>query len=169
MQLFIRVVHANGSSRLLIDHFRIQESLAPGTTTAFRTYSGTRNNANIVVRFSLSCTANYYQPNCSIYCAPQDSDSLGHYTCEPDSAKKVCLSGYSNPSTNCTACATATGCCKTRHHIGYSIMRPNRVLYNYYSFSQCKDGILDWICILVLDILSVKHSLPCQHCNLWSL
>ena len=111
--MFIRSVHDNGSDRMLIDHFRLQESLAPGTTTPFRNYTGMRNNANLVARFNLSCTENYYEPNCSTYCIPQDSDEKGHYRCDAESGEKICLPGYSHPATNCTACATASGCCKS--------------------------------------------------------
>ena len=113
LQLFVRAMHIySGSNRALIDHFRLQESISPGADISFRNYTGIKHNANIVARFSLTCTKGYYQPNCSTYCAPQNSDNMGHYMCDESTGEKICLHGYTNPARNCTVCVPASGCCE---------------------------------------------------------
>ena len=114
IQLFVRVVDiVDGSNRRqLVDHFRLRESLTPLTTTPFKKYLGFEHNTTIVARFHLICTENFYQPNCSVFCVSQDDGRLGHYECAPETGVKVCLPGHADPSTNCTECATATGCCE---------------------------------------------------------
>ena len=47
------------------------------------------------------CDENYYPPDlCNVQCIPQDN-SFGHYTCDPESGDRVCLEGYTDPSTFC--------------------------------------------------------------------
>ena len=47
------------------------------------------------------CDENHYPPDlCNVECIPQDN-SFGHYTCDPESGDKVCLEGYTDPSTFC--------------------------------------------------------------------
>ena len=47
------------------------------------------------------CDENYYPPDlCNVQCISQDN-SFGHFTCDPQSGDKVCLEGYTDPSTFC--------------------------------------------------------------------
>ena len=47
------------------------------------------------------CDENYYPPDlCNVQCISQ-INSFGHYTCHPKSGDKVCLEGYTDPSTLC--------------------------------------------------------------------
>lgn len=48
--------------------------------------------------------------DCSRFCVPRN-DADGHYKCDHN-GNRVCLEGYRDPTTNCTQCVTATGCCK---------------------------------------------------------
>ena len=36
---------------------------------------------------------NYYGASCTEYCVPQDSNSAGHYTCDQNTGRKVCMAG----------------------------------------------------------------------------
>lgn len=112
IQMFIRVVDIdNASVRTLVDHFRLQEHLTPPASTPFKTYSGLRNNTTLVARFNVTCTENFYRPSCSTFCASQNDTWLGHYECAVN-GEKVCRPGYTDPTSNCTKCATARGCCE---------------------------------------------------------
>ena len=54
--------------------------------------------------YQLQCAQNYYGPNCSTQCIPQD-DSYGHYDCDSE-GNRYCLPGYTGEESNCT---TAVG------------------------------------------------------------
>ena len=48
------------------------------------------------------CDPNYYpQGTCNTFCLARN-DSGGHYTCDPETGDKICLTGYEDPATNCT-------------------------------------------------------------------
>ena len=50
-----------------------------------------------------TCIENYYRQGiCDVFCQPRD-DALGHFTCN-SLGENVCLSGYTDPDTNCTRC-----------------------------------------------------------------
>ena len=111
--MFIRAINDNGAQRKLIDHFRLQERLAPGSSSGLQKYYGMKNETNVIVaEFRLSCMDYFYPPNCSTFCKSQDNDQGGHYDCHPETGEKECKEGYLNPATNCTECAPASGCCK---------------------------------------------------------
>ena len=56
------------------------------------------------------CVPNYHGSNCDAFCEARNN-SMGHYSCDGD-GNRVCLAGYQNPSTFCTECMPADGCCK---------------------------------------------------------
>ena len=109
--MFVRVVDGDGTDRLLVDHIRMNVALSPGTTTPFTVFTGLTINVNLTARFSLTCDPDYYGLDCNIYCSPQDSDELGHYTCAAN-GNKECLPGYREPASDCKECAPRSGCCK---------------------------------------------------------
>jgi len=45
------------------------------------------------MRYKLYCDANYYSSACSVYCVAQDSDTRGHYTCDPVTGSRICRPG----------------------------------------------------------------------------
>ena len=55
----------------------------------------------MTVRFKRLCQPNYYGVRCSTYCIETDSDSAGHYMCNPIDGSKICLPGYNNLENNC--------------------------------------------------------------------
>ena len=114
-----------------IDVIYIEESLQPnGSFSTPQLYTGMYDKATISLSFRVSCTENYYGPNCATFCEPNDNhtcdengsivcrnsyygtrcnvfcearnDTLGHYQCSRNGGK-ICLEGYQDPDTNCTA------------------------------------------------------------------
>ena len=114
-----------------IDAIYIEKSLQPnGSFSTPQLYTGMYNKGTISLSFRVSCTENYYGPNCAAFCEPSDNricdengnivcrdthyygtlcdvfcegrnDSLGHYQCGQNGSK-ICLEGYQDPDTNCT-------------------------------------------------------------------
>ena len=70
------------------------------------------SDVTFIVSFNLACVADFYGPDCSIYCHPANSSDMGHYTCLSDGSRQ-CLPGYLNETTNCTSCVPADGCSKS--------------------------------------------------------
>ena len=94
-----------------VDLFLIDINLTSGINfSAPTTYNGVNGYGQIELRFRLSCTENYYGPDCATFCMERN-DEQGHYTCGSDGSI-VCLPGYQGPVTNCTMCVPAEGCCK---------------------------------------------------------
>ena len=67
-----------------------------------RAYIGITENSRIELSFRLQCTNSFYGSNCTTFCMSRN-DSEGHYDCGPD-GERICLSGWSDPSRNCTIC-----------------------------------------------------------------
>ena len=77
--------------------------LTPNSSFTSRSaYSGTNGNIMIELSFRLQCTSNFYGSDCATYCVPRD-DSEGYYNCGPN-GERICLSGWGDPSRNCTVC-----------------------------------------------------------------
>ena len=66
-----------------------------------RAYDGVHGNSRIELNFRVRCASNYYGSNCATYCLRRD-DSGGHYACGSN-GERICLSGWSDPSTDCTS------------------------------------------------------------------
>ena len=50
------------------------------------------------------CAANYYpEGRCDVLCIPMDNEN-GHYTCDPNTGDRICLSRYTNVNNNCLDC-----------------------------------------------------------------
>ena len=85
------------------------------------------------VSFRVVCTENFYGPNCSTYCQPQN-DTRGRYTCDSE-GDIVCLEGFQVPATNCTQCIPAERCCKT---LGSSLLP--YILYGIFVMQAGQSG-----------------------------
>ena len=74
-------------------------------------YIGDNGIGLLRLSFRVTCTENFYGSDCATFCVERD-DELGHYTCDSE-GNIVCREGFQNPSTNCTECILAEGCCKS--------------------------------------------------------
>ena len=84
-----------------VDDVYITISLMPNSTfTPRQHYVGIYGSSRIELSFRLQCSSNLYGNNCTTYCVARD-DSEGHYSCGPN-GEKLCLNGWSEPSSNCT-------------------------------------------------------------------
>ena len=105
--MYIRVDNKReGSSVDLVDTIFVDATLSPNSSLPAKVYNGDFVNGNIEVGFRVTCSKNYSGNNCTKYCVPGSA----HYYCTADGMK--CNAGYQNPSTNCTECVPAHGCCK---------------------------------------------------------
>ena len=84
-----------------VDDIYVNISLTPSSSfTSRRAYNGTNGMSVIELSFRLQCKSNFYGSDCATYCVARD-DIVGHFACGPD-GDKICLSGWSDPSRNCT-------------------------------------------------------------------
>ena len=83
----------------IIDEFYYDGSARPRSTNI--PLLGEHRIAQIIILQRLYCVDNFYGSSCAIFCEERD-DSTGHYTCDSDGTK-LCLSGYTDPATDCTA------------------------------------------------------------------
>ena len=102
MKLLIEVEdHDSLTSNEHVDDIYVTISLTPSSSfTPRRAYTGVHSNSRIELSFRLRCAANFYGSNCATRCVPRD-DSGGHYRCGSN-GERVCLSGWSGPSSDCT-------------------------------------------------------------------
>ena len=84
-----------------VDDIYVTITLTPNSSFT-GPYDGINGNSMIVLSFGLQCTSNFYGSDCATYCVPRDN-SEGHYSCGSD-GERICLSGWSDPSENCTLC-----------------------------------------------------------------
>ena len=97
----------------LIDKIFIEVQKVTGTMTTSQEYSGDNDVATINLSYKLVCAnTNYYGVDCSVFCEPRDNDT-GHYTCNPVTGAKECLSGFINPNTNCVCTTNNPNCLLT--------------------------------------------------------
>ena len=98
----------------VIDYFVLDFTLAVGERLIDQKISGSYFGSAVTftVSLSLRCLADFYGPDCTMYCYPANSSEMGHYTCLRDGSKQ-CLPGYQNETTNCTSCVPAVGCRKS--------------------------------------------------------
>ena len=65
----------------------------PNCTSCLQNFQGPNCN---------DCSPNYFPPGvCNVHCIPQNNTS-GHFTCDPQTGAILCLSGFTDPQTNCT-------------------------------------------------------------------
>ena len=83
-------------------------SLSPSSSfTARQAYNGIRGNSRIELSFKVQCKRNFHGSNCATYCVPRD-DNGGHYSCGVN-GQRICLSGWSGPSSGCKTRKFITG------------------------------------------------------------
>ena len=104
--MYIRVVNKRGMISDLVDTIFIDVALSPNSSLPVKSYTGDFDNANIELGFRITCSENYHGNNCTAYCTPGGAQ----YHCTAEGM--TCNAGYKNPSTNCTECVPAHGCCK---------------------------------------------------------
>ena len=103
MRLYIRVEDYDSlNSDDHVDDVYVDISASPSSGfSSRRAYSGVRGNSVIEMNFRVQCISNYYGSDCATFCQGRD-DNLGHYTCGSN-GQRICRSGWSDPSTNCTS------------------------------------------------------------------
>ena len=101
MRLFIQVVDYDPfNSDDHIDDVYVTIRRSPSSSfSSRRTYTGRYGISRIELSFRVQCDSNYYGSDCATYCIATDN-SNGHYTCGAN-GDKVCLRGWSNPSSSC--------------------------------------------------------------------
>ncbi len=100
LQFLIRVTDLDDNPDDHVDNIYVDMSISPSSSfTSWRTYVGDYKNSRISLQFRVTCSSNYYGSNCATYCIGINN-SRGHYTCAWD-GRKMCLSGWSDPSRNC--------------------------------------------------------------------
>ena len=99
----------------LIDRVVLQLHLSPNMLyMSTITHVGIYGRAIMRFKFRFTCQMHYYGSNCATFCTPQDSDQLGHYTCDSD-GRRVCMSGYTGAD-----CLTGT---YGKLFLGYTLKR----------------------------------------------
>ena len=88
-------------------------NLSISTAFVVGDYIGGNDIGLLRLSFRVTCTENFYGSDCATLCVERD-DELGHYTCD-SKGNIVCREGFQNPSTNCTECILAEGCCKSMY------------------------------------------------------
>ena len=97
----------NGNSDPVSARILPVPSLVPGNTTEELQFD--TSNAHIRLRFRLVCEDPDSVMDCAGPCVPTDN-ATGHFTCDPDTGKRVCLDGYQDPWSRCTVCIPSAGC-----------------------------------------------------------
>ena len=137
-----------------VDSIFIKRSLQPnGSFSAPQSYRGTYQRGTISLSFRVSCTENFYGPNCATFCEPNDNYTCGtngsivcrpnHYgsqcatICKPtnryqcdESGRRICHQNYYSPP-ECQTFCTPTGqyTCTTNGE--------RRCRRNYYNLPNC--------------------------------
>ena len=100
VKVSIEVLDDNGVSST-VNPTRIlnfQVNLSPQVSGTFSSDTTVNEGGSNVISLSyatrIECATNYYQSNCSVYCA-LNRDDIGNCTCDPN-GNKTCLTGYSS-------------------------------------------------------------------------
>ena len=99
-QLFVNVIDRDVSYHDLIANIRINLILNPNASFTSLGKYGTGNGGSITLQFKVTCNTNYYGHTCT-HCTDTD-DNTGHFTCGSN-GEKLCLTGWSGPTGNCTS------------------------------------------------------------------
>ena len=99
-QLFVNVIDIDlGSADDLIANIFIDRMLDPSDTFTSTESYGTGSGGSIRLQFKVECNDDYYGLDCGTFCMDTD-DSSGHFTCGSN-GERICLTGWSGPTTNC--------------------------------------------------------------------
>ena len=100
-QFHVKVDDSDPDSDDLLDRVIVDLRLPISSSFTAVSQLGFYRVVTMQFRFRAMCQTNYHRSDCSVFCAPQDSDTLGHYTCGSDGGR-VCRSGYSG--VDCLTC-----------------------------------------------------------------
>lgn len=79
-----------------------------GGSARSATYAGIHGIAMLDIEYMLYCAqADYYGPDCDMYCVPMSDPVNGYYTCDRLTGAKICNPGYTDPATNCVNAITS--------------------------------------------------------------
>ncbi len=84
-----------------IDNIFIEGSLRDNSLSSSMMFAGEQSKITVSVQFQRVCDTNFYGVDCLTRCIAADNDVDGHYTCDSQNGSRICLSGYSNPISNC--------------------------------------------------------------------
>ena len=96
--LEVSVTNRDGDGELVEEFFILRN--VSSSVQSRETFSGDLNIATLDLSYRVSCTSDYYGPNCERYCVGRN-DATGHFTCDPITGEPVCLTGFTDPATNC--------------------------------------------------------------------
>ena len=98
-QLYVNVQDIDPQFHDLIADIFIDLILDPSESfNPVGTY-GMRSGGSITLQFKVMCNADYYSLDCATFCVDTDDDT-GHFNCS-STGEKLCLPGWSEPTTNC--------------------------------------------------------------------
>ncbi len=112
VQLYVQVIdHDTQSNDDLVDTFTFDVEFSITLENyQLRNYSGQYGLGFLSLNISLTCSQNYYGPDCSRFCI-ETNDSSGHYSCDNE-GNIVCNDGYQDPLLGCVQCVPREGCCE---------------------------------------------------------
>ncbi len=74
----------------------LRQETTPLTFVSTTNHSGRQYSRTLQLSYQVICLADYYGPECSVYCVPRD-DSIGHFKCDETNGIKICLPDYYGP------------------------------------------------------------------------
>ena len=78
----------------LIDRVIPNVTLAVSTSfSSVRSQLGFYRIATLQLSFRVMCSQNFYGSDCTVFCLPQSSDALGHFTCN-SVGERICSNEY---------------------------------------------------------------------------
>lgn len=92
--MMIRVDDTDVDNDDLLDRVIVDMVLGFSSSySSINSHLGYYNRVTMTFRFRVICDTNYYGADCTRFCVSQDSNTLGHYTCNAN-GDRVCLDGY---------------------------------------------------------------------------
>ena len=107
IQLFLEITDSDMKDDELIDRFAINVSIPVGNTTE-RTYPVIFGFATIDMNFTLTCTENFYGPNCGLICPENCTCQM---TSDSSQGTLICATTPLLTPTNVAVIATPTSIC----------------------------------------------------------
>ena len=93
-QLMVRLDDNDFNSPDLIDRVVPNVTLAVSTSfSSVRSQLGFYRIATLQLSFRVMCSQNFYGSDCTVFCQPQSSDALGHFTCN-SAGERICSNEY---------------------------------------------------------------------------
>jgi len=89
---FTNVTRADSPRQLVVGHV-ISTVIESRTNWTKAHYNNSDVGVLLEYAFRVDCDVNYYGAGCSVYCLSRN-DSHGHWTCAPDTGRRLCLPGW---------------------------------------------------------------------------